>query len=141
MAKQQGTAQRLAEQVESLTRLVAADDQAQGEARPLLDLYEVADAVIVEADVPGIGIEHIQVSVAHNQLVIESARPLRRDEAQRVCYLRLERNMAGFHRVVSVPTAIDPNGASARYDRGVLTIRLPKIQDRRRGTRKIPIVP
>lgn len=119
------------------------DDEGQamiGEtATPLVDMYEQSDALVIEADLPGILPGEVTVRLADNQVTIEGQRG-RRGEAQDAGhYLRMERCFEDFRRIIHLPVAVDPKKAAAVYRQGVLILRFPKIEDRRKRTIKIEI--
>lgn len=140
MAKPLSSAQSATERSKAAAAPVFVPEQegAGAPRLPLLDLYEVPDGLMVEVDLPGMSVEDIHIEVAHNNLTIDGRRrsPC---EPEKGCYLRVERNTAGFHRVISLPAAINPHDAVARYARGVLTITFPKIPDRRQEAIRIAI--
>lgn len=100
-------------------------------AGPLLDLYETADSIIVEADLPGIDPEKIEVWILHGVLTIEGPKRRRVEEPGRVNYLCVERSYDAFRRVLKVTVPINPRKGVALYDRGVLTITFPKVEEKR----------
>ena len=105
-------------------------------AAPPIDLYETADAVIVEADLPGAQASSLRVLVSDRQLRIEGNSRPRPVQGH---YLQMERCHEEFSRPIPLPAAVDARRASARYDRGVLVVTLPKIRDRRNTAISIPI--
>jgi HSP20 family protein len=105
-------------------------------ASPPIDLYETANDVIVEADLPGADPASLRVVASDRQLRIEgSCRP----RAVQGGYLQMERCHEEFSRPVALPAAVDPHRATARYERGVLLVTLPKIEDRRNTAIEIPV--
>lgn len=112
--------------------------EPEGPNTPLLDLYEVADGLVVTVDLPGAVIQDLRIVVSQNNLTLEGTRQGCRD-AGRGCYLRVERNSAAFHRVVHLPIPVNPHAAVARYERGVLTVTFPRIPDRRQKAIEIPV--
>lgn len=97
---------------------------------PLLDLYETDGEVIIEVDVPGIDPRHLDVKIANNQLTIEGKRGLREEEG--VNYLRMERCHEDFRRITELPIAVNSHKVKARYERGVLIVLFPKIEEKRK---------
>ena len=97
---------------------------------PPLDLYETADSIVVEADIPGMDPEDVEVTLLHGVLVIEG---MKREAAEggKVNYLCMERSFEAFKRVVRLSVPINPKAASAVYCRGVLTLSFPKVKDKR----------
>jgi HSP20 family protein len=134
MAKQHIAVRTVSERGFAAPRLAAHDPPTT----PLLDLYEVAGGLVVEVDLPGVAAADLRITVSQNNLTIEGA-PRPRVDAARVGFLRVERSSSAFHRVVNLPIAINPHAATARYERGVLTVTFPKIPDRRQQAIEIPV--
>lgn len=103
-----------------------------------MDLYETADEVVIEMDMPGMGRSEITVMTQDNLLVIEG---VKRDVAEeaKVNYLCMERVFGPVRRIVQLPATIDPGTVRASYANGVLTIRAPRMADRRSKMRRIVI--
>jgi len=101
--------------------------------RPLIDVYETPEEVVVVAELPGVKKEDIAISVVDSELEIR-AEVKREEEVKEEAYFRRERYYKGFYRRIRLPTAVQAEKAKARYENGVLTIRLPKaaIEKRRR---------
>ncbi len=112
-------------------------DAFKGESTaPPIDLYETADAVILEADLPGVDSATLRLTASDHQIRIEGSCRSRTVQGR---YLQMERCHEEFSRLVPLPTAIDPHHAIARYERGVLMMTFPKIKDRRKTTITIPV--
>jgi len=93
---------------------------------PALNLWEDTDALYAEAEVPGLSMDDLEVSVMGNEL---SIRGERKDQpAEGVSYHRRERGVGGFSRVVRLPGDIDAGKVQANLRDGVLTITLPKAE-------------
>lgn len=97
---------------------------------PAVDIYETPSEVVVQAEVPGISRENIQIELTDERLVLKGKKE-RSEEAENATYYLLERNYGEFERsfVLNVPVDIDK--AEATYRDGVLTIRLPKVEPKR----------
>ena len=109
----------------------------QGETEtPKLDLYETDKDIIAEVDLPGLDPRRIGVKVLDNRLILEGKQGAQPEPGN---YLRMERFQEDFRRIVLLPCAVDPQHAQARYEKGVLILILPKIDDRRQRAVKIPI--
>jgi len=106
---------------------------------PLVDIYEQSDAVVLEADLPGIEPSEVAVRLVDNQVTIEGRRGQRGESQSSGHYLRMERCFEDFRRTIHLPFAVDPKKAEASYRQGVLILRLPKIEDRRKRAIKIEI--
>ena len=101
--------------------------------RPLIDVYETPEEFVVVAELPGVKKEDIAISVVDSELEIR-AEVKREEEVKEEAYFRRERYYKGFYRRIRLPTAVQAEKAKAKYENGVLTIRLPKaaIEKRRR---------
>src|SRR6266850_7879005 len=94
---------------------------------PPLDLWEDEKAVHVKADVPGLKLEDIDVSVLDNELSIRGER--KEQPAEGATVLRRERGAGSFVRTVILSTPIDAARVQATMEDGVLTVILPKSED------------
>jgi len=106
---------------------------------PLVDIYEQSDAIVIEADLPGIEPGEVAVRLADDQVTIEGRRGQRGEGQEAGHYLRMERCFEDFRRIIHLPFAVDPKKAEAIYRQGVLVLRFPKIEDRRKRAIKIEI--
>jgi HSP20 family protein len=93
--------------------------------RPAIDCFRTADPPIltVVVELPGVDPESVQVAVEERTLNISGARPRPRVEGQ--VYQQMEIEYGPFQRTVQLAVDIDVEGASAAYERGLLTITLP----------------
>lgn len=106
---------------------------------PLVDIYEQSEAIVLEADLPGIEPSEVSVRLVDNQVTIEGRRGQRGEGQVAGHYLRMERCFEDFRRIIHLPFAVDPQKAEASYRQGVLILRFPKIEDRRKRAIKIEI--
>jgi HSP20 family protein len=83
------------------------------------------DSVEVRLEVPGLDANDIHLEVRDDILVIRGEKKLA-SERTRGRYLVMERAYGQFERAIRLPTAVDDDGANARYRAGVLTVTLPK---------------
>lgn len=102
---------------------------------PALNLWENQDRVMVEAEVPGMRLEDLEISIQGNELSIKGQRkPL---EGQNLVFHRRERGFGEFTRFVTLPIDVDAERVEATLQNGVLTIVLPKAE--RARARKIAV--
>ena len=103
-------------------------------AWPAVDVNEDDRAVTLRADVPGLDEKDLDVEVSGNRLTIRGSREeAHEDKANR----RHERVTGSFVRTVTLPSYVDPAGVEARYDKGVLTVTVPKIPGR--GPKRVSV--
>ncbi|MDX2034040.1 MAG: Hsp20/alpha crystallin family protein [Blastocatellia bacterium] len=99
---------------------------------PAVDVLEMDEAILVRIELPGVGQEHLRVTVIDNTLKIEGRKE--RDnptgrldlEERPIRFLCLERSYGSFSFTVTLHWQIDPVGVAARLTDGVLRIQLPK---------------
>jgi HSP20 family protein len=103
---------------------------------PPLNLWEEGDGYRLEAELPGLNLADIEVTItAPNQVTLKGERQaLPNSEATPH---RQERVFGSFVRTVTLPAEIDADNVDARLDQGVLTLVLPKHQSAK--PRKIEI--
>lgn len=99
-----------------------------------VDVAEEDDAYIVYAVVPGVDPAAVDLQVEDDRLVLRGEVEEPTIEGQ---WVSRERRYGRFQRTVVLPGLVDPEGAEARYERGVLIVRLPKAS--RARARRIPV--
>ncbi len=104
--------------------------------RPAVNVYEDKDALHVEAQLPGIEMKDVTLSVTDHRLEIRGERKAEREENTEG-YHFTEARYGTFARSLTLPSYVDPGKAKANYDRGVLTISVPKVEQAKPKT--IPI--
>lgn len=88
-----------------------------------LDLYRSGDYYVLHADLPGVDPGSVDVSVDSGTLTITAQRSAH-NEAD-VQWVSSERFTGTFQRQISLSEGLDPEGISATYENGVLTVTLP----------------
>ena len=90
---------------------------------PLVDLEENDDAYVVEADLPGVKRENVNVELVGNELAIagEIKEPERKGTVR-----RQSRRTGRFSYRVSLPSHLDPEKVEAKLEDGVLRVTVPK---------------
>jgi HSP20 family protein len=94
--------------------------------RPPIDVMrtEDPDELRVIVDLAGIDPADVQIVVLEQALVI-AGRRRRLHPDSRLSYHLLEIERGPFERRIGLPVHVDPKGARATYDRGLLTVTLP----------------
>lgn len=97
---------------------------------PRFDLKETDDAFVLEADLPGVKEEDLDVSLEGSALTISGERKQeRREEGDRVHLY--ECSYGSFARTFQVPEGVERDAIQAELKEGVLTLRLPKKSEAR----------
>jgi len=92
---------------------------------PAMNVWGNHENVVVTAELPGMDAGDIDINVVNNQLTIKGERKAEMPADGAVCH-RSERGTGGFVRTVRLPFAVEGDRVSARYEKGVLTITLPR---------------
>ena len=101
----------------------------EGRTAPLtikIDVTEDDKSYTVHAEIPGVSKDDIQVTIEGNQVTLgaEVKREREVKDGQRV--LRSERFYGNAFRSITLPTKLDEAQSEARYDKGVLELKLAK---------------
>lgn len=107
-------------------------------AAPKLDVSETADAFEIHAEMPGVSEKDVELTLTGDLLTIKGEKRENRDEKGRDFHI-VERSYGGFTRSVRLPFTADPDSAKANFDKGVLTVSIPKPKDQREKSARIPI--
>jgi len=101
-----------------------------------IDVYDTDDAVMVEANLPGVKAEDIDVQIRGDVLTIK-AESKREKEVSEDKYTYKERAYGVIERSVRLPVDVDVDAAEAKLENGILKLTLPKVE--KEGAKKIKI--
>ena len=92
--------------------------------RPQVDVFRQDDppTLVVLVELPGVELEDLQLAASAQALLILGERRRPRDCGH---YQQMEIDYGPFQRQITLAEDIDPEGAAATYERGILTVRLP----------------
>ena len=121
----------------SLTSFRQGFPSAQG-MTPTLDVKENEKEITVKADLPGMDEKDINLTI-HNGLLSLRGEKKSEHTDERDNYHVMERSYGSFQRSIRLPDTIDEDKAEARFDKGVLTITLPKRPETVSAQKKIEI--
>jgi len=96
--------------------------------RPNVDSYLTDDPpeLTVKVDLPGVDPTSLKVVAHERTLVVAGERG--REKVEGAVYQQMEIEVGPFRRQIRLSNDVDPERAHARYDRGVLTVTLPVIE-------------
>lgn len=118
---------------------VAEDPLASGAWAPPVDLCEAEDAIYVRVELPGIRPDQIQIGLTNTQLRIWGEKKRGAATIPIISHLCSERSYGRFSRIVPLRWTFSVRDSSAELARGMLLIRLPKIEDRRGAEFKLAV--
>jgi len=101
-------------------------DERDATAMPL-DVYSTSDALIVEAALPGVRPEDVQVSILGDTLTLNATSGSERT-AEEGGYHVQEVRRGRFARTVTLPSALRTDAATATFEHGILRLWIPKAE-------------
>ncbi len=94
-------------------------------AYPAVNVWEDGENVFVEAELPGLDLKDLSIFVTGgNQLTIKGER--KQVKSEKGVWHRQERSFGQFTRVLTLPVPVDADKVDARFENGVLLIKLAK---------------
>lgn len=95
--------------------------------QPAVDIYEVDDAYLIEADLPGVPPERVEVHAEDSRLTFRGMREtVTSGWSATGRTLLVERRQGQFCRTIEFERPVDTNRVEMQFDRGTLRIRVPK---------------
>lgn len=94
---------------------------------PPVDVMEDKDQVLINAELPGVKPEDVKISMENNLLTIRGEKHQNAEQSNERVH-RYERSYGVFERAFTVPSTVDAERITARYEHGVLTVTLPKAE-------------
>ena len=97
---------------------------------PPFDVSETEGEIIVKAEIPGMKVEDIDITLTDGLLTIKGERKMEKEDKQEN-YHRVERHFGSFSRSLNLGLKVEAEGIDAGYKDGVLTVTLPKAEEDR----------
>ena len=125
-------------------RPLIGEDQAEMSAAtgtfvPSVDVYEDAEALVLQLEVPGVKQDDLDIRIENQTLTIKGERKFE-SGAKQENFHRSERRFGSFTRTFTLPQTIDTEAVAATCDAGVLTISLNKKAEAQPKQVKIEVV-
>ena len=95
---------------------------------PAVDIYEDENEIVVKCELPDMNEKDIEVKIENNVLTIKGEKKLERVEKKENYHL-IESSYGSFSRSFTLPSNVDADKATAKYEKGVLKITLPKKEE------------
>ena len=95
---------------------------------PALDLSETTEGYLVEAALPGLKPEDVEITVENNVLTIKGETRKETDDKQRNFH-RVERRFGAFQRTIGLPSTVKADAIQASLTNGVLRLEIPKAEE------------
>jgi HSP20 family protein len=101
-----------------------------------VDVYETADSVVITTSVPGIAAEDLDITITGDLLTIKGETKAE-EKVEKESYIRQERRYGSFSRSIRLPGTLVADKAEAAFDKGVLTLTIPKSEESKPKTIKV----
>ena len=95
--------------------------------RPLADIHESVDTMTVKIELAGMKEEDIEVTLYEDALVISGVRHDDHEHGENLYYHEAQIRYGPFRVEVYIPSPIDREAVTARYENGFLWVVLPKL--------------
>jgi HSP20 family protein len=109
-----------------------------GISTPAVDVVEKENEYQITAELPGLDEKDIEVNIADDVLSIRGEKKEGREEKAKNYHLS-ERRYGSFQRTFQLPSGIDADKIAAAFQKGVLTVTLPKTPEAQKKEKKIAI--
>jgi HSP20 family protein len=119
-------------------RVVGSPFDSWAAPTPSLDLTETEKQIVVTAEMPGLDDKDFEVSVSGDILTLKGEKKAEHEHRNGDAHY-MERRFGSFSRSVRLPFEVQDEKVDARYEKGVLTIRVPKPADMQRQIRRIEV--
>ncbi len=105
---------------------------------PNIDVRENDHEYQVTAELPGMDENDIEVTLDNNSLTISGEKKQEMEDKGQNTY-RMERSYGSFQRCISLPPGIQSDQIDANFNKGILTITLPKTAEVQKHVKHIPV--
>ena len=95
---------------------------------PPVDIFEDEHNITLQAEIPGVKEEDLNVTLENNVLTITGERKFKEEE-KKDNFHRIERRYGKFTRSFTLPASVDPQNVNATFENGVLNMTLPKREE------------
>jgi HSP20 family protein len=106
-------------------RLQAVPDGA--EAHLSMDVYQSEDAIVIQAVLPGVEPDDVDISITGETVTIKGE-VKKEEEIKEENYLLKERQYGSYSRTLQMPIQVQGDKAEAMFENGLLTLTLPKAE-------------
>jgi HSP20 family protein len=113
-------------------------EQWAGSYLPPVNVRENDGQVIAEVELPGMSEKEIDITVTRDTLRI-SGEKKQQEETKEENYYCMESSYGSFNRLVDLPAEVDEEKTEAEFNKGVLTVKMPKSQEAKVKSKKIPV--
>ena len=92
-----------------------------------LDVTDENEAYVIYATLPGLNAEDLEIEILNDMVEIQGE--FKQEDDDEIKFLRRERPTGSFHRSLRFGAKLDAAKAEAKLDNGILTLRVPKVEE------------
>jgi HSP20 family protein len=104
------------------------DQIMRGDWNPSVDIFENQNQIVLEAELPGMKPEDVEISIENNVLTLHGERKFEKKDEQDNFH-RVERSYGSFTRSFTLPPTVSSENATAEFENGVLRLTLAKREE------------
>lgn len=115
---------------DSFSRTLMNDDYVLSAWKPVVDIFDKNDAIIIHAELPGVTKDNVSIEIKENILTLKGER-VENKEIKEDKYFRKERSFGSFQRSFTLPSTISHENIKATFKDGVLEVEIPKPDEKK----------
>jgi len=105
---------------------------------PRVNIAETEAEVQISAELPGLDEKSVNIELDENTVTLKGEKRFEQDEKNKNWHC-VESSYGSFQRVIGMPAGVDTGNAKARFQKGVLTITVPKREEVKNKRRTLEI--
>lgn len=94
---------------------------------PAMDVIERENEIVCNVEIPGLNRDDLDIRVEGNVVTIAGEKKYEQ-KSEKEGFRHVERRYGRFERSFTIPSTVEQDKVTARYDNGVLTVTLPKTE-------------
>jgi HSP20 family protein len=118
--------------------MLGRHEMSFGTVMPRMNVTEDEDRIHVAVELPGMDEKDVEIVLSDNVLTIKGEKKVETEETEKP-YAYMERSYGSFRRSIPLDVEIVTDKVEATFEKGVLTIDLPKTAEAKKPHKKIPI--
>ncbi|THF55447.1 Hsp20/alpha crystallin family protein [Ollibium composti] len=112
--------------------------RAEWQVTPAMDLVEKDDVYEITAELPGLSEKNVEIKLSNHTLTIKGEKSEEKEDKRKDYYLS-ERRYGSFQRSFQLPEGVDADKIDAHFAHGVLSVKLPKTAEAKKGEKTIAV--
>jgi HSP20 family protein len=105
---------------------------------PKIDIKETKKEVVVSAELPGLDVEDIDISITDDVLTLRGEKE-EESKQEEDSYYHMERVYGSFNRSIPLPSEVEPDNVRAEFKNGILKVLMRKKPEAQQKAKKIEI--